>query len=74
MKGWMMLVTGPDAATGQNLRKRLVAVTADNSDEAFEAARAAVPGGMPESVGPLTEDSAADLGLTSGKSRVLGTF
>lgn len=75
MKGWMMFVTGPDTATGHTPMKRLVAVAADNSDAAFEAARAAVPGSVPASVGPLTDDATAALGLTSAKkNRVIGTF
>ncbi len=74
MKGWMMLVAGPDMEVGQNLRRRIVAAAANDSDEAFAIARDTVPGGMPTSVGPLTEDSVADLGLKSGKGRVVGTF
>ncbi|MBV9824953.1 MAG: hypothetical protein JO001_04625 [Alphaproteobacteria bacterium] len=75
MKGWMMLVSGPDTQTGHTPLKRLVAVAAGNSDEAFEAARAAVPGCVPASVGPLTDDATAALGLTSAKkSSVIGTF
>jgi hypothetical protein len=74
MNGWMLLVTGPDSETGQTPRKRLIAVTAENSDEAFEAARDAMPGGMLESVGPLTESTVADLRLVPGKSRVLGIY
>ena len=73
MKGWLMLVTGPDTEAGQTLR-RIVAAAVDNSDEAYDAARAAVPGGVPTSVGPLAEDSVAALGLKSGQGRVLGTF
>jgi hypothetical protein len=34
MKGWLMLVTGPD----QNSRRRIVAAAVNNSDEAFAAA------------------------------------
>ncbi|HWB49828.1 MAG TPA: hypothetical protein VG651_12020 [Stellaceae bacterium] len=74
MKGWMMLVTGPDAASGGNLRRRIVAAAVSDSDEAFAVARDTVPGGRPTSVGPLTEDSVADLGLKPGTGRVLGTF
>jgi hypothetical protein len=73
MKGWVMTVTGPDAS-GQGLRKRILAVVAETADEAFAAARTAVPGGTPQSIGPLTADSTADLKLTSGNSRVLGSF
>ena len=43
-------------------------------DEAFAVARDTVPGGTPTSVGPLTDDTVADLGLKPGKGRVLGTF
>ena len=74
MKGWMMLVAGPDTEIGQNLRRRIVAAAVDDSDEAFAVARDTVPGGTPISVGPLTDDSVADLGLKPGKGRVLGTF
>ena len=75
MKGWMMLVTGPDAGEiGQNLRRRIVAAAVNDSDEAYAIARDTVPGGVPTSVGPLTDDSVADLGLKPGKGRVLGTF
>jgi hypothetical protein len=74
VKGWIILVTGPDLGIGENLRRRIVAAAVEDSDEAFAAARTAVPGGMPTSVGPLTEESVADLRLTPGKSRVLGTF
>jgi hypothetical protein len=73
MKGWMMLVTGPDAI-GENPRRRIVAVAVKDSDEAFAAARETVPGGLPTSVGPMTDDCVADLGLTPGKGRVMGTF
>ena len=44
MKGWMMLVTGPDTEIGQNLRRRIVAAAVDDSDEAFAVARDTVPG------------------------------
>jgi hypothetical protein len=74
MKGWVMLVTGPDAAIGENLRRRIVAVGTDDSDEAFAVARATVPGGFPTSVGLLADDAVADLGLRSGEARVLGAF
>ncbi len=74
MKGWIMLVTGPDAAIGENLRRRIVAAAVNDSDEAFAVARETVPGGVPTSVGPMTEDSVADLGLKSGKGRVIGSF
>jgi len=73
MKGWMMLASGPDTA-GPTPRKRIVAVSAGDSDAAFEAARAAVAGFMPESIGPLSDDVAAALGLAPGKHRVLGSF
>ena len=74
MKGWIMLVTGPDTEIGQNLRRRIVAAVVADSDEAFAVARETVPGGTPTSVGPLTDDSVAALGLKPGKGRVLGTF
>ena len=74
MKGWIMLVTGPDMEIGDHLRRRMVAAAVNDSDEAFAVARETVPGGLPTSVGPLTEDSVADLGLKPGKGRVLGTF
>jgi hypothetical protein len=74
MNGWIMLVSGPDLAPNQSLRRRLIAVTADDSDEAFEAARVTVPGGLPQSIGPLTEDAVTDLRVTPGKGRVLNTF
>ena len=74
MKGWIMLVTGPDTEIGQNLRRRIVAAVVNDSDEAFAVARAIVPGGTPTSVGPLTEESVADLGLMPRRARVLGTF
>ena len=74
MKGWMMLVTGPDTGIGQNLRRRIVAAVVSDSDDAFAVARDTVPGGTPTSIGPLTDDSVADLGLKPGKGRVLGTF
>ena len=74
MRGWLILVTGPEAAIGENLRRRLVAAAVADSDEAFAAARAAVPGGVPTSVGPLADDAVADLGLKPGGSRVLGEF
>jgi hypothetical protein len=74
MRGWMMLVTGPDADTDQNLRRRIVAAVVVDSDEAFAVARETVPGGLPTSVGPVTDDIVADLGLKPGKGRVLGTF
>lgn len=74
MKGWAMLVTGPDAAIGENLRRRIVAIATGDSDEAFAVARATVPGGTPTSVGPLADDAVADLGLKSGEGRVLGDF
>ena len=74
MKGWMMLVTGPDMEIGQNLRRRIVAIGTNDSDEAFAIARETVPGGTPTSVGLLAEDSVADLGLKPGKARVVGTF
>ncbi len=74
MKGWIMLVTGPDAEIHQNLRRRIVAAAANDFDGAFAVARDTVSGGIPTSVGPLTDDSVADLGLKLGKGRVLGTF
>ncbi len=74
MKGWVMLVTGPDADIDQNPRRRIVAAVVNDSDEAFAIARETVPGGFPTSVGTLTEDAVADLGLKPGKGRVLGTF
>ena len=74
MKGWIMLITGPDTEIGQNLRRRIVAAAVNDSDQAFAVARDTVPGGTPTSVGPLTDDSVADLGLKLGKGRVLGTF
>ena len=74
MNGWMMLVTGPDTEIGQNLRRRIVAAAVNDSDEAFAIARDTVPGGTPTSIGPLTDNSVADLGLKPGKGRVLGTF
>jgi hypothetical protein len=74
MKGWVMLVTGPDAAVGENLRRRIVAAVVSDSDEAFNIARATVPGGIPTSVGPLADDAVADLGLKPGAGRVLGDF
>lgn len=74
MKGWILLVSGPDLATNQSAQRRLFAVAADNSDGAFEAARAAVPGGLPQLVGPLTEETVAALGVTPGKGRVLSIF
>ena len=74
MKGWIVLVMGPDAEVGENLRRRIVAAAVADSDEAFAIARETVPGGVPTSVGPLAEDSVADLGLKPGKGRVLGAF
>ena len=74
MKGWVMLVTGPDADHDQNLRRRIVAAVVSDSDEAFTVARETVPGGVPTSVGPMTEDTVADLGLKPGKGRAPGTF
>jgi hypothetical protein len=44
MKGWMMLVTGPDVEIGQNLRRRIVAAAVNDSDEVFAVARDTVPG------------------------------
>jgi hypothetical protein len=73
MKGWVMLVTGPDAELG-NARRRIVAAAVNDTDEAWAVARETVPGGTPTSVGPLAEDSVADLGLKPGKGRVLSTF
>ena len=74
MKGWVMLVTGPDAAVGENRCRRIVAVAADDSDVAFAVARATVPGGFPTSVGPLADDAVADLALKPGEGRVIGEF
>jgi hypothetical protein len=65
---------GPDAAIGENLRRRIVAATVDDSDEAFAVARATVPGGIPTSVGPLADDTVADLGLKPAEGRMLGDF
>jgi hypothetical protein len=69
-----MLMTGPDASSDRNVRRRIVAAAVNDSDEAFAVGRETVPGGVPTSVGPLTEESVADLGLQPGKGRVLGTF
>ena len=44
MKGWIMLVTGPDAEIHQNLRRRIVAAAVNDFDEAFAVARDTVPG------------------------------
>jgi hypothetical protein len=74
MRGWLMLVTGPDADSDQNQRRRIVAIATDDSDVAFAIARETVPGGLPTSVGLVTDDVVADLGLKPGKGRVLGTF
>ena len=74
MKGWMMLVTGPDEEIGRNLRRRIVAAAANDSDEAFAIARDTVPGGRPTSIGPMTDECVADLGLEPGKGRVVGAF
>jgi len=74
MKGWMILMTGPETTTGENLRRRIVATGTHDSDEAFAIARATVPGGTPTSVGPLADDAVAALGLEPGKTRVLGDF
>ena len=74
MKGWLILVTGPDATIGENLRRRIVAVATDDSDVAFTVARATVPGGFPTSVGLLADDSVADLELKPGEGRVIGEF
>ena len=74
MVGWIMLVTGPDAEIGDNLRRRIVAAAVTDSDEAFAIARETVPGGVPTSVGPLSTDAVADLGLKPGAGRVLGAF
>ena len=74
MKGWIVLMTGPDAEIGENLRRRIVPAAVNDSDEAFAVGRETVPGGVPVSVGPLSDDSVADLGLKPGKGRVLGTF
>jgi hypothetical protein len=73
MKGWLMLMTGPDIAS-ENLRRRIVAIATVDSDEAFAVARAAVPGGTPTSVGVLADDAVADLRLRPGEGRVLGEF
>lgn len=73
MKGWLMLVTGPDAAD-DNLRRRIVAIATGDSDEAFNVARATVPGGTPTSVGILWDDAVVDLRLKPGEGRVLGEF
>jgi len=74
MKGWVILVTGPDAVIGENRRRRIVAVATDDSDVAFAVARATVPGGFPTSVGPLADDAVADLELKQGEGRVIGDF
>jgi hypothetical protein len=74
MKGWVILVTGTDAAIGENRRRRIFAVATDDSDVAFAVARATVPGGFPTSVGPLADDAVADLGLKPGEGRVIGDF
>ena len=74
MKGWVILVTGPETTTGENLRRRIVAVATGDSDEAFAIARATVPGGLPTSVGPLADEAAADLGLKPGQGRIIGDF
>ena len=74
MKGWVILVTGPDAVIGENRRRRIVAVATDDSDAAFAVARATVPGGFPTSVGPLADDAVADLELKQGEGRVIGDF
>jgi len=74
MKGWVILVSGPDATSGENRRRRIVAVGTDDSDVAFAVARATVPGGFPTSVGPLADDAVADLGLKSREARVIGDF
>jgi hypothetical protein len=74
MKGWVILVTGPDASIGDNRRRRIVAVATDDSDVAFAVARATVPGGLPTSVGPLLDDVVDDLGLKPGGGRVIGDF
>ena len=74
MKGWVILATGPDAAIGENLRRRIVAIGTGDSDEAFAVARATVPGSTPTSVGPLADDAVADLRLKPGEARVLGEF
>ena len=74
MKGWVILVTGPDAAIGENRRRRIVAIATDDSDVAFAVARAMVPQGFPTSVGPLADDAVADLALKPGQGRVIGDF
>src|SRR6185369_3401685 len=74
MKGWLILVTGPDTEIGENLRRRIVAVATVDSDEAFAVARAKVPGGMPTSVGLVADDVVTDLRLKAGEGRVLGAF
>jgi hypothetical protein len=57
----MMLVTGSDAAIGENLRRQIVGVGNDDSDEPFAVAHATVPGGFPTSVGLLADDAVAIL-------------
>ena len=74
MKGWVILVTGPDTGIGENLRRRIVAAAVVDSDDAFNIARATVPGGVPTSVGPLADDAVADLRLKPGEGRVLSDF
>ena len=73
MKGWLILMTGPDAAS-ENLRRRIVVIATIDSDEAFAVARDKVPGGTPTSVGVLADDAVADLRLKPGEGRVLGEF
>ena len=74
MKGWLILVTGPETTAGENRRRRIVAAGTGDPDEAFAIARATVPGGLPTSVGPLADDAVADLRLEPGRGRVLGDF
>ncbi len=74
MKGWLILVTGPDTTIGENLRRRIVAIATGDSDEAFAVARTKAPGGVPTSVGTLADDAVADLGLKPGEGRILGDF
>lgn len=73
MKGWVILMTGPDVAN-ENRRRRIVAIATGDSDEAFAVARVTVPGGTPTSVGLLADDAVADLRLKPGEGRVLGDY
>ena len=74
MKGWLILVTGPDTTIGDNLRRRIVAIATGDSDEAFAVARTKAAGGIPTSIGTLTDDAVAALALKPGEGRVIGDF